>query len=238
MISGIIPGYEIDESRIDEGEIDGCRMDKGRALRIIVIRHGQTDWNREGRYLGHTDMPLNEEGRRQAQEAADHLKAEHFAAIYASDLRRTMETAWIIARPHGLTVNPVPGLREMNFGAWDGLTYEEIIGGYGDMARRWFDDPTAVTPPGGESVVQVWSRVVNALDTVYESEIRSRASGTVAIVTHGGPIRVVRCLLEHRSPADLWKVRHAAHGTIAGTFLIEPSLRLSELPSCLAQARV
>ena len=136
-----------------------------------------------------------------------------------------METARIIAGPHGLVVHPVPGLREMNFGAWDGLTYDEIIGRYGDMARRWFDDPTAITPPGGESVVQVWSRVVKALNTIYESETRSRTPGTVAIVTHGGPIRVIRCLFERKSPANLWKVNHTPHGAIAGVFLVKPAGR-------------
>src|SRR5262245_65615545 len=93
---------------------------------LLLTRHGETDWNREHRVQGHTDVPLNENGREQARALAERLVDVPLAAIYASDLARARETAEIVARRLGLGVVLDPGLREKNFGSWEGLTDVEI----------------------------------------------------------------------------------------------------------------
>src|SRR3954452_24611267 len=92
---------------------------------LLLVRHGETDWNAEGRLQGHTDRPLNEYGRRQAKELAARLAGGHVDAIYASDLSRARETAEIVGERLGLTVVIDPDLRETNWGTWEGLTGDE-----------------------------------------------------------------------------------------------------------------
>src|SRR5215211_8136133 len=93
---------------------------------ILLARHGETDWNREGRFQGWADPPLNDAGRAQAQALAERLREMPFDAVYASDLRRAFETAEIVAASHGVPVTPDPGLREVDIGSWSGLTRAEI----------------------------------------------------------------------------------------------------------------
>ena len=89
---------------------------------ILLVRHGETDWNLQRRVQGHSDTPLNDNGRAQALALADTLDDVELDAVYASDLARAFETARIVAERRGLTVTSVPGLRERNFGTWEGLT--------------------------------------------------------------------------------------------------------------------
>ncbi|HEU0337127.1 MAG TPA: histidine phosphatase family protein, partial [Gaiellaceae bacterium] len=93
---------------------------------VLLARHGETDWNREGRFQGHADPPLNDLGRAQARELADRLAREPLAAVYASPLRRAYETAEIVAATHDLPLRSVAGLREVDVGSWSGLTRSEI----------------------------------------------------------------------------------------------------------------
>ena len=147
------------------------------------MRHGETDWNLGSRFQGHADPPLNETGRAQARELAATLDGRFFGAVYSSPLRRAFETAEIIAVPHGLQPLPVEGLREVDVGAWQGLTRDEIEQRFPKQFERWlafgegWDD--------GESYEQMGRRVVAAL-----LEIGGKHTGeTVLVVTHGGPIR-------------------------------------------------
>ncbi|MBI4759502.1 MAG: histidine phosphatase family protein, partial [Chloroflexi bacterium] len=95
-------------------------------MRLLLVRHGETDWNAEERYQGTTDVPLSAQGRAQAQALTSRMAGEVLDAIYASDLQRAWQTAEVIAAPHGLPVRPEPRLREIDFGAWEGLTFDEI----------------------------------------------------------------------------------------------------------------
>ena len=147
------------------------------------MRHGETDWNRDNRFQGHVDTPLNEDGRRQARELAAALEAERFAAVYSSPLRRAHETATILVEAHGLPVRPTDALKEVDVGSWSGLTRTEIELRHPEGYRRWlarehgWDD--------GETYEDLHARVVAGL-----VEIGAEHPGeTVLAVTHGGPIR-------------------------------------------------
>ncbi len=167
-------------------------------MKIMLIRHGQTQWNVLQKYQGQTDIPLNNTGREQAAQLAVFLKQESIEAIYCSDLCRAMETAKIISSFH--TIEPVsdPRWREFNFGRWEGLTYREIDQAFPEEARNWFEDTRHFKVPGGESFGQMAARVEEAFQ-----EIERKHRGTVVVVTHGGVIRVIRCIFDPNG--DLWR---------------------------------
>ncbi len=108
-------------------------------IQLILIRHGQTQWNREGRWQGQADPPLNAFGRRQARRAALELRGARLDHLYSSDLRRALETAHIIGADLGLAVIPDPRLREINLGRWQGMLSADIEAQYPDEFRRWHD---------------------------------------------------------------------------------------------------
>ena len=146
---------------------------------ILFVRHGETDWNVEGRVQGHSDRPLNRNGEAQARALADKLRDDRIDAVYASDLARARDTAAPVAEAHGLEVELLPGLREKDFGTWEGLLDTEI--------RERF--PQANGGPWGdaETSEEVTQRV---LATLHEIAGR-HPDGRVLVVSHGGPIRAV-----------------------------------------------
>src|SRR5438128_2378509 len=111
------------------------------STRVFLVRHGATILTAEDRFAGATDVPLSDEGRQQAQRLAERLSHEPIAAIYASPLGRTVETASILGRPHGLEVQPVPGLREISHGRWEQMTRQQVETAYPDEAASWEEDP-------------------------------------------------------------------------------------------------
>jgi broad specificity phosphatase PhoE len=143
---------------------------------ILIARHGETDWNRERRWQGWADPPLNDTGREQARDLAEQLRSDPFDAVYSSDLQRAHETAVIVAEPHGLPVLVDPGLREIDIGSWSGLTHDEIRERYPDGVR-----------PDGETHEQHAKRVRDAVTRIA----REHRSERILIVTHGGTIRSV-----------------------------------------------
>lgn len=146
---------------------------------ILLVRHGQTDWNLEHRVQGHTDTPLNAVGTEQARALAETLAAVPLAAVYSSDLVRARDTATIVARFHGLEVVLDHDLREKNFGSWEGLTDREIAVRFPEAVRgRWGD---------GETTEEVTERALAAIARIRVS----RPSGPVLVVSHGGPIRAI-----------------------------------------------
>ena len=155
-------------------------------IHLYMVRHGETDWNRTGRYLGRTDIALNEAGRQQAAHLAQHLSGRPVDAIYASDLQRALATAAIIGEQVGLKPIPDGRLRELAFGAFEGLTFEEARQKHKNMLDAWLDDPD-VPPAGGEAFSAFSARVGAFLD-----EIKTKHDGQrIMIVAHGGPLREV-----------------------------------------------
>ena len=143
---------------------------------LLLVRHGETDWNAEGRLQGHTDRPLNEYGRRQARELAGRLADEQVDAVYASDLARARETAEIVAGRLGLPVAIDPDLREKNWGTWEGLTGDERV--HVELV--------------GESTEAHRERTMRALERIAAAH----PSGRVVVVTHGGSLRRVQAALQ------------------------------------------
>jgi uncharacterized phosphatase len=150
---------------------------------IVLVRHGETDWNRERRFQGHANTSLNDAGRAQAAELADALNGEGFTTVYTSPLRRASETADIVAARLGLDVRPLEALREIHVGGWEGLTIDEVKELYPESAAVDWRSGW----PGGETHDELGARVVPALVALAEDH-RNEA---ILAVTHAGPIRSV-----------------------------------------------
>jgi broad specificity phosphatase PhoE len=155
------------------------------ATTILLVRHGETAWNRERRWQGHADQPLNDTGRAQARTLAGELEPERLTAVYSSDLARARETAEIVAGPHGLPVQLDQRLREVDVGEWSGLTSTEVEHRFPDGFDRRLAGGTGWLE--GETYEQMGERVVGA---VHEIAAR-HPKATVLVVTHGGAMRAL-----------------------------------------------
>lgn len=160
-------------------------------MRIILARHGQTDWNVLLKYQGRTDIDLNDKGRAQAKILAKYL-SEHespIEAIYCSDLSRSRETAEIIGEILGIAPALDSRFREIHFGAWEGLTYPEVGEKYPQALNEWLINPLGAKIPDGELIQAAANRSVEGV-----RDIASKHKGTVVIVSHGG---LIKTLLSH-----------------------------------------
>lgn len=152
-------------------------------MKLYIIRHGQTDWNVQGKIQGRQDIPLNAAGRLQAQALAEGMRTRPVTAIYSSPQLRAMETAGAIAALQGVPVEQLPQLVEISYGQWEGRTAEDILTTDRELYESWWQHPATVAPPGGETLNDVDSRCSQAW-----SMIRSSIKGDTAIVAHGGTL--------------------------------------------------
>lgn len=157
------------------------------ATRVILIRHGETAWNRATRIQGHSDIPLSPLGLAQAQRLAEALADEPLAAIYASDLSRARQTADALAGAQGLPVRLDTGLRERAFGRFEGLSWEEIAQTYPEDATRWRRREPDFPVGGGESLTVFSARCLQAATRA----VAAHPGQSIALVAHGG---VLDCL--------------------------------------------
>ena len=172
--------------------------------RIVLVRHGQTAWNREVRFRGQADVELDEFGLQQAQATGRYLAARWpVVAVYASPLRRAMQTAEAIARAHGLTAHPLEGLLDINFGEWQGLSPDEVAQRYPALYRAWWEAPHTVRFPGGERLDDVRNRIVAALSDV----IAHHPEQAVALVSHTVANRVLLCAVLGWGNDRFWRLR-------------------------------
>ena len=155
-------------------------------MKIFLVRHGSTLWNQELRYQGQTDIELSEQGREQAALAADYLKGQNIQALYCSDLRRCIQTAKIIGDSVELEAIIEPRFREISFGIWEGLTYAEAKARYPELVRQRIKNTLNFQIPRGESLYQGMERAWEAWE-----EILPKPHDPVAIITHGGIIKVL-----------------------------------------------
>jgi len=155
--------------------------------RVFLVRHGATILTAEDRFAGATDIPLSDQGREQVRRLAERLSGEKIAAVFASPLGRTIETASILARPHGLPVQPVDGLREISHGRWEQMTRQEVEQQFPDEAADWGRDPYTFAPLGGESGLAVTARALPALMEI----IRAHAGRRLLVVSHKATIRLL-----------------------------------------------
>ncbi len=174
------------------------------ALDLIVVRHGRTAWNADGRFQGLTDIPLDATGRAQAAGLARALASEHVDGIVTSNLSRARETAEAIAAPHGLEPQIDPQWRELHFGAWEGLVWREIVERFPEASERPNDGGAFVTPRGGESFADACNRVAEAL-----AGLRAAwpAPATVVVATHAGVLHALLRVALGASEAQALGVR-------------------------------
>ena len=152
----------------------------------MLVRHGQSTWNREHRIQGQLDPPLSDEGRRQAERLALRLSNRRLAGFYSSDLKRALETAQLIGAASGVVPVPAAGLREIDLGAWEGLNTEELARQFPEAWARWTEEPSWDVVPGGEGAGPFEARVAAEIDSI----LARHEHGDVLVVTHGGVIQV------------------------------------------------
>ncbi|MSQ05780.1 MAG: histidine phosphatase family protein [Dehalococcoidia bacterium] len=157
-------------------------------MKLFLVRHGETEWNKLGRFQGQEDTPLNHRGREQARETAIAAVSWQATAIYASPLCRTMETAQAISRLVGLPVAPQDGLKELALGELEGVTGEEMRRGWPQVYQTWREDPGAAVMPGGESLSQLQRRawqVVSMLEQAHPDD------AALVLVSHNFALRAI-----------------------------------------------
>jgi broad specificity phosphatase PhoE len=154
--------------------------------RILLARHGETDWNREGRWQGHTDRPLNAAGLAQADALGRRLASEHIDALYTSDLLRASQTAAAVTRATGIEAIATPGLREVDVGELAGLDRAEAAARYPDWYTRWREG-TVDSYPAGEKFTDLRDRALAAFDRIADRH----AGGTAIAVCHNGIVRAI-----------------------------------------------
>ena len=165
---------------------------------LLLARHGETDWNREQRFQGRADPPLNQTGRAQAVELSVALAADRLAAVYSSPLRRALETAEIVAGAHDQEPVPVDALMEIDVGSWQGLTRLEIEQGHPEQFARWRDYASGFGFSDGESYERLGARVIPALLELAAAHPGER----LLAVTHAGPIRAALAHIDSISLAE------------------------------------
>lgn len=173
-------------------------------MSLLLIRHGETVWNRQGRYQGRSDPPLTMRGREQARLLGAELADVHARSIVSSPLRRAHATALDIGRRLSLPVELDGGLSELSFGIWEGLTQAEVKQRWPDALRRWKLQPDAAPPPGGEPLPMAAERIRRCLDGLAASR-----PAPVIVVTHAGVIRIARLLAMGAPLAEYRRVQVA-----------------------------
>ena len=158
-------------------------------MNLIIVRHGETDWNSIGRCQGISDVQLNDNGRRQTRELGESLKGEDISAVYSSNLKRAFDTAKEIARHHNLKVNIETDLSEMDQGVFEGLSFDEIRKDYSHILAKWKEDPDSLKLPDGESLKEVQERGWGVFEKVYENHREE----TVVLASHNLTINTLLC---------------------------------------------
>jgi alpha-ribazole phosphatase/probable phosphoglycerate mutase len=173
-------------------------------IRLLLVRHGETEWNRQKRFQGQRDIPLNEFGRQQVSVLSRRLKNEAINARYTSDLSRAWETAKSISTINGeLVMIKDSRLREMNFGEWEGLTWAEIREKDPSVMENWSKYLAEKGPPGGETLFRFSERILKFSEEINKTHLDE----TVLLVAHGGTIMVLICLLLGHPIEKYWQFR-------------------------------
>ncbi len=173
-------------------------------MELFLLRHGRTYSNDEGRYRGWSEADLSMEGRRQAEKTADYLSRQELDRIFCSDLYRARETAQIVGEKCGLKPFPTPLIREMHFGRWEGLNYEEIMESGEKEFDSWISNPFSIPVPGGENLKDVYHRIRQFEESLHKAGLEGKS---VAVVTHGGLIRTWLFYTMEMKEEDFWNIQ-------------------------------
>ncbi|NEO79083.1 histidine phosphatase family protein [Moorena sp. SIO4G3] len=191
------------------GETLPRRGDIDQGLRLLLVRHGETDWNRASRFQGQIDVPLNDNGRKQGQQAAEFLKDIPIDLAVSSPMLRPKETAEIILQSHpNVNLQLDDGLREISHGLWEGKLESEITQEYGELLNQWKVAPETVQMPEGENLQDVLERAMPSWNGIVQSATAS-GSGfmTGLVVAHDAINKVVLCDILGLSPALIWNIK-------------------------------
>ncbi|MEM8642372.1 MAG: histidine phosphatase family protein [Cyanobacteria bacterium P01_G01_bin.54] len=176
-------------------------------LRLLLVRHGETDWNKASRFQGIKDIPLNDQGRFQASKAGEYLTEIPFNAAVSSPLLRSKETGEIILQHHpGVTIAVDPDLQEICHGLWEGKLSTEIEAEYPGLLAQWLAQPETVQMPEGENLQDVWDRAVGA----WNRAVQRLAEGepkTVLVTAHDAVNKVILCALLGLEPKNFWNIK-------------------------------
>jgi phosphoserine phosphatase len=186
------------ESRINHQ----CGKEPKIMTSLYLVRHGQTAWNKEEIFRGRTDVPLDETGLKQAELAGQYFREMEIHGIYSSPLSRAWETAQKIAQFHKIKVEPLPGIIDMSFGNWEGHAHQEIQQIDKETYRRWRDEPHLARLPGGESLDDIRTRAMAALEEV----IRNHPGKTLILVSHRVVCKVLICAILGLDNSHFWQI--------------------------------
>ena len=194
--------------------------EKGKNARLILVRHGETDWNKAGRFQGQIDIPLNENGRRQAAAARDFLKDIPIDRAWSSTLSRPTETAQIILEAHpDVPLTQIDGLVEIRHGVWEGKLESEIREDWSELLDTWKRAPETVQMPEGETIQDVWARSVRSWGEIA-GELKPEE--TVLVVAHDAVNKTILCDLLGLTPADIWAVKQGNGGVTVVDIAADP----------------
>lgn len=173
-------------------------------MRIVLVRHGETEYNRADVFRGRVDLPLNDRGTAQAGAAADYLAGEDFEAFYSSPMLRAMQTAGAIAAPHGGEVRPLECFIDVDYGEWSGRSVDEIRDAWPREFAAWTEDPERAVFPGGEAVREVRERLDEGLERLSREH-----EGTVLLVGHKLINRIMVCIVLGLPTSGIWRVEQS-----------------------------
>ncbi|MFW6146827.1 MAG: histidine phosphatase family protein [Thermodesulfobacteriota bacterium] len=171
--------------------------------RVYLARHGETEWNKELRFRGRADIPLNQTGHRQAKAIADALADKEINAIYTSPLQRSIETALPTADLFGLRSTTVQGLIDISYGQWEGLGYGEVQKQYANLYHQWEEYPEAVKFPEGESLDEVRERSFSA----FKDAVAENSDKSILVIPHRVINKVLLCAILGLSNAHFWLLK-------------------------------
>lgn len=174
---------------------------------LIIARHGETDWNVGEVFRGRLDVELNKTGLTQAEALGQHLANFNMEAVYSSPLKRALDTARSVAAHHALEVSVARDLADFNYGAWQGLTHQEVKETYTELYHRWLAEPHLVTMPDGESLDDVAARARQVVENVVDSH-----EGAVVLVSHRVVNKVLICSLLGLDNSHFWNIRQDVAG--------------------------
>lgn len=177
------------------------------SVRLVLVRHGETDWNRQGRFQGQMDIPLNDNGRVQAQQAADFLKEMTFDFAITSPMQRPKETAELILNYHThIALDTEPEFSEISHGTWEGKLELEIDSGYPGMLEQWRTQPETIQMPNGENLQQVWDRAIAAWEKLVQ-QARNNGTRTGLVVAHDAINKVILCHVAGAGAEKFWSFK-------------------------------
>jgi broad specificity phosphatase PhoE len=179
---------------------------KHQGPRLLLVRHGETEWNRQGRFQGQIDVPLNDNGRQQAAQAGEFLKSVQIDFAISSSMSRPKETAEIILKHHpDVQLTTRDDLREISHGLWEGKLEAEIEQGYPGLLHQWQLHPETVQMPEGENLQQVWDRAIAGWNAIVESY--SGQNCTVMVVAHDAINKAILCYIAGLGPESFWNFK-------------------------------